>query len=156
MRTNALIIVAFFGSLGGAAAQSSDTFEIMLAPHGGHSAHSEVIRLEADQLEIVQCCYVTLRQGAEVVAALQSHQVALVVNRSAAGERSYEVFQHGGEALHVCADRMVPEQNGLVLFYTAGRLIGVASQNSAQIVIDAGVRLDRDPPMACRPSRSIR
>jgi len=142
MRTHALLIAALIAAPAAAAAQ--DTFEITFTQHGVLGAPTGVILLEADELEVFQCCTITLRRDLDAVAAFQSHQISLVVNRSAAGERVYDIFQHSGETLRVRADRMVPQQSGLVYFYTDGRLIGVTNQNTAQMVIDAGARVDQD------------
>ena len=134
----------------GVMAQSSDSYEIRLAPHQG-PAESMIITVDADQLEAAQCCLITLRRDGEAVAALQSHRIATIVNRSVQGEKLFQVIHQSGEIDRISADRMVPERNnGVVYFYVGGRLVGLASQNQSVMVVDESARLDA----AGRPVRS--
>ncbi len=103
---------------------------------------SKVIHVEADNLEIVQGNLVVLRSASAAVAVFQSYQVQLVVNQSSGGARTFEVIPQMGETIEIRADRMVPQQNSLVLFYTGDLIVGMASQNGAQMVIDKGARIE--------------
>ncbi len=102
---------------------------------------SKVIHVEADNLEIVQGNLVVLRSASAAVAVFQSYQVQLVVNQSSGGARTFEVIPQMGETIEIRADRMVPQQNSLILFYTGDLIVGMASQNGAQMVIDRGARI---------------
>ena len=88
MTTRALLIAALIGTPGAVAAQTPDTFEVTFMQHGVPGAPTGVIRLEADELEALQCCTLTLRRGLDAVATFQFHQIALIVNRSVEGERA--------------------------------------------------------------------
>ena len=119
-----------------------DTFEITLVNQSAPGGPSNVIRIEADHLEFVQWSQIVLRSGPTAVAAFQIHQVQLVVNRSAGGARAFEMIPHTGENIEVRADRMMPQQNNVILFYTGDRIVGLASQNGAKMVIDKSARID--------------
>ena len=45
---------------------------------------------------------------------------------------------------------MVAQQNNVILFYTGDYIVGMASQNGAQIVIDRGARIDSGETRARR------
>ena len=123
------------------AAPKGDTFEIFLVNPSVPGSPAEVILVEADNLELVQWNLVVLRSASSAVAVFQSHQVRLVVNQSTGGARTFDVIPQMGESIEIRADRMVPQQNNVILFYTGDRIVGVASQNGAQMVIDKGARI---------------
>ena len=143
MKTRHWIIAAALLALPcGVSAQGADRYEVMFANHHQPTAPMGGLEIRADRLDILQCCTATLRLDGEAVATFQTHQVATVVNRSIEGDRVFRVMTTQGEITRIHADRMVPQQNNLIFFFTDGRLSAFASQNSGQMVVDEGVLIE--------------
>ena len=142
MLIHALLVATSLAAPAQTAPPVQDTFEITLLNQQAPVSPANVIRIEADHLEFVQCCLVVLRSGSTAVAVFQVHQVQLVVNRSAGGARAFEMIPHTGGNIEVRADRMMPHQNNVILFYTGDRIVGLASQNGAKMVIDKSAQID--------------
>ena len=144
MIIQALLVAASLATPVTETAPTGDTFEIFLANQSSLANSADGVRIEADRLELVQGNLVVLRSESFAVAVFQSHQVQLVVNRSARGVRTFDVISQMGGSVEVHADRMVPQQNNVILFYTGDRIVGLASQNGIQMVIDRDARLESD------------
>ena len=153
MIIHALLVATSLAAPIEAPVAAADTFEITLMNQQMPGTTAGIIRIEADALDFIQWNLVVLRKSTATVAAFQSHQVQLVVNRSEPGARTFSVIPQNGSGIEIHADRMVPQQNNIILFYTGDEVVGLASQNGAQMVIDNGARIDGDGPKG-RPVHS--
>lgn len=141
MLLSTLLVATTLGTATPLPTMAPDTFEVMLAQHGGPFPGRQVLRIEADDLDFVQWNMVVLRREGASVAVFQSHQVLVAINRTAGGERTYELIPQQGAPVEFRADRMVPFQNNMVLFYTGDRIVGLATQNGAAVVLDKSARV---------------
>jgi len=104
----------------------------------GSMGVNQVVRVEADQLEVFQGNLVILRRGDSPVAAVQLYQVVAAYSRSWEARGTYEVIPEVGSSVVVPADRMEPEQNGMMSFYAGDRLVGIANANGVRMIVERG------------------